>query len=478
MSMSSRNEVLSITTGSEQPSGSSGYSWVVLLLAGAMLPIALAYSLSTGNEMQVAAAVVGLLGLLTVVARPFWGLIFFVALLYTRPEEMVPALAGMRLTLVISVSTLVGMMIQFALDRERFVRSPTNLTVLGFGAVTILSTLAGGDTLTAVQDIGKLVILVLLVVNLARTPQRYRSLATALLVFSCYLALFSIYRYFTGQTITQDHIERSQATGIFGDPNDLAEAICGGLALALPRTAASKGWRRIGYAAMAILFVTAIFYTNSRGGMLALLVVGGAFFLLLVPQKVIATACAVVLVFGLLTFGPSRMTTFDSTEASANQRFWYWDTGVRLLTGHPVSGVGYSQFPEYNDGRTAHNSFVLCFAELGLPGYFFWIGTIFYCFRRHPKDPGEETDVAMQWELQGARLAVAGFLVAGFFLSRTYVPVLYLLLSLPIAAQVAMKRDVRVFPLKPEEVMRDCGSIILISIGSIFVIEMIAQHYK
>ena len=478
MSMSSRNEALSITTGSEQPSGSSGYSWVVLLLAGALLPIVLAYSLSTGNEMQVAAAVVGLLGLLAVVARPFWGLIFFVALLYTRPEEMIPALAGMRLTLVISVSTLVGMLIQFALDREQFVRSPSNLTVLGFGAVTIFSTLVGGDMVTAVQDVGKLVILVLLVVNLARTPERYRSLITALLIFSCYLALFSIYRYFTGQTITQDNIERSQATGIFGDPNDLAEAICGGLALALPRAAANKGWLRYLYAGMAALFVTAIFYTNSRGGMLALLVVGGAFFLLLVPQKVIAAGCAAVLAFGLLTFGPSRMTTFDSTEASANQRFWYWDTGVKLLTERPLSGVGYSQFPEYNDGRTAHNSFVLCFAELGLPGYFFWIGTIFYCFRRHPKDADEELDPVMQWELQGARLAVVGFLVAGFFLSRTYVPVLYLLVSLPIAAQIAMRRKIRAFPLTAQQLMRDCGSIVLICIGSIIFIEAMAQHYK
>jgi hypothetical protein len=71
-----------------------------------------------------------------------------------------------------------------------------------------------------------------------------------------------------------------------------------------------------------------------------------------------------------------------------------------------------------------------------------------------------------------------GFLVAGFFLSRTYVPVLYLLVSLPIAAQIAMRRKNRAFPLTGQQLMRDCGSIVLICIGSIIFIEAMAQHYK
>ena len=90
-----------------------------------------------------------------------------------------------------------------------------------------------------------------------------------------------------------------------------------------------------------------------------------------------ALAIAVTVGFVFLVLGPSRMTTFDSTEASANMRFWYWSFGVELLFQHPIFGAGYGQFLELNHGMLAHNSFVQCFAELGLVGYFFWIEIMF-----------------------------------------------------------------------------------------------------
>src|SRR5688500_4831713 len=79
-----------------RPSGAAPIAlWIISLLA---IPGALAFGLASWNELQIAAAVVGLLAVMAVFARPYIGLVLFVILLYLRPEETFPALAGMRLT--------------------------------------------------------------------------------------------------------------------------------------------------------------------------------------------------------------------------------------------------------------------------------------------------------------------------------------------------------------------------------------------
>ena len=67
-------------------------------------------------------------------------------------------------------------------------------------------------------------------INLVTTPDKYRVFVSAMLLFTFYLACYSIYLYFTGSALKQQDFQRSQATGIFGDPNDLAATIVGYLA--------------------------------------------------------------------------------------------------------------------------------------------------------------------------------------------------------------------------------------------------------
>src|SRR5438067_8014470 len=87
----------------EGGSSSAGVTILLTIFAGVLLPAILAYGFVTTNEAQVAAAVVGMAAVLVVMARPLWGLLFFVGLLYVRPEEAIPALAGTRLVLSVSI---------------------------------------------------------------------------------------------------------------------------------------------------------------------------------------------------------------------------------------------------------------------------------------------------------------------------------------------------------------------------------------
>ena len=72
----------------------------------------------------------------------------------------------------------------------------------------------------------------------------------------------------------------------------------------------------------------------------------------------------------------TRLAEVDAEEASAQGRVDAWYEGIQLLTEHPVFGVGWGMFSDYNFGLTAHNSVVLAMAELGLVGYTFWLALV------------------------------------------------------------------------------------------------------
>ena len=148
-------------------------------------------------------------------------LLLFVGLLYVRLEETFPTLTSMRIALGIALVTLLGLWFRLFLNREPVIRTPVNGMIVGFGMVAVLSTLGLGTASMVAPEVCKLVLLVLLIHNLIRTREQYQNMVTTVLVCSGYLALYSIYLYFSGQALQQGELERSQGTGIFGDPNPL-----------------------------------------------------------------------------------------------------------------------------------------------------------------------------------------------------------------------------------------------------------------
>jgi hypothetical protein len=60
-----------------------------------------------------------------------------------------------------------------------------------------------------------------------------------------------------------------------------------------------------------------------------------------------------------------------SAEAGAG-RMEAWAVGIDLLKSHPLFGVGFQRFNEYFF-ITAHNTVIVCAAELGMFGLFWWV---------------------------------------------------------------------------------------------------------
>jgi hypothetical protein len=112
-----------------------------------------------------------------------------------------------------------------------------------------------------------------------------------------------------------------------------------------------------------------MYLTHSRGGMIAFLAVA-----IIAGRRKIGTVPSLILAGGL--FALTTVIGWSggrevSVEAGAG-RMGAWAAGLDLLRTHPIFGVGYQQFAEHYE-ITAHNTVVVCAAELGLFGLFSWL---------------------------------------------------------------------------------------------------------
>jgi len=168
--------------------------------------------------------------------------------------------------------------------------------------------------------------------------------------------------------------------------------------------------------------------------------------------------------------------SFTVEDESAAGRIEAWSEGLQMLRSQPLIGVGYRQFTEHHN-LTAHNSFVLCFAETGLIGYFFWLSLLGISLLQLQKlkNLPEESPVEQEIRRHASILqtALIGFMAAAFFLSRTYVPLLYLLIGLSAALVLIAKRyDV---PIVLPTYTRMGAMIAVSEVASILLIYIITE---
>lgn len=230
-------------------------------------------------------------------------------------------------------------------------------------------------------------------------------------------------------------IWRLRSVGFLNDPNDFAQTIIVVLPWVFMRFAADASWTRVLALGgpWVLMFVHVLVLTHSRGGLLGAAAALLFFFRDKIGKKLsllMAVAAVAAFMLGLVGGGERGMS---GKEQSASERIDAWNEGIQMLKGNPLFGVGYDNFTEHHV-RTAHNSFVLCFSELGLLGYFLWMGLIVLSFKALNRitdtlAPGE--DHARYAML--LRTSLVGFLVCAWFLSRTFVPTLFILMGMTVS---------------------------------------------
>ncbi|HET6463672.1 MAG TPA: O-antigen ligase family protein [Candidatus Krumholzibacteria bacterium] len=411
---------------------------VVAAFVGACV-IALGITLLALRSLELGlAAWAGVVGLVVLFLEPFVGLVNYLAFLYIRPQDFVPAMQGMPIMLLLSVGTAAIVVLHKAVRHRRlvFARVPQSLFVLVFYAAIVLSQIARmrlHGALEASLEFVPTVVMYLLIVELVDSPRRIRFMFILLVHLTLALAVQGLVMHYTGSGLggKEAYEGRIQAIGIFSDPNDLALIMNAVLPLVVLWFLQSRSLIiKIYSFFVGILFVYAVFLTASRGGLLCL----GLMAILMGMRKfgkIVGVAGGVMVMAALVLLGP-RMNTISPEEASSYGRLEAWVVGMQLFRDSPLFGVGYRNFMEYHF-RTAHNSFVLCSAELGLVGLYPWLMLI-YMSLKNTRFVERELLASGQKNLAmyayAAELALIMFISGALLLSRTYHPSLFILFGL------------------------------------------------
>jgi hypothetical protein len=417
------------------------------------------------------------------------------AMLFIRPSELLPELGDFELYRYVIVACLfvsLPVVVQQVFARVAGV-PPVAGCVIGLFPAVILSHVSHGNGEEALEqgiEFFKVLIYFLLLIGLITTTTRLRQLLYWLGLFCAVLTVVAVLRYHTdlskpepppppppptadanadakqkkahGTAVIEKvrdpktdelvDVPRMCGTGIFNDPNDLALVLITAIPLCLywltdpQRKALRPVW--IG---LILLFGYALMLTHSRGGLLALMA-GLAVLLHMRYGGAKTVMLGMLLLPALLAVFAGRMTSISASEGTGQSRIQLWSDGLVFFQQAPLFGIGMDGY-RLVATHVAHNSYIHCYAELGILGGTLFVGAFYfavhglYRLRVQPAavptsteaynnpTPAEERPVADP-ELERLHpylmAMIVAYAVGIAFLSRSYIVPTYLLLGLAV----------------------------------------------
>ena len=270
--------------------------------------------------------------------------------------------------------------------------------------------------------------------------------------------------------------ERVRYRGELQDPNEVALAISAG-ALSLLIAFALRRRHALYIAACiagAIVVVLTVLQTQSRGGLVSMMMVPGVYLLRRYKLKGVIALGALTLPL-LLLGGRSG----DAADVSTQMRYEAWATGLDMFKASPIFGVGARLFNEHHF-LTAHNSFVLTLAELGLVGMMLFVTVVYLSFKTLIVGLAATANRTGAAAVQVWGMALLGSLGGILFqintLSFAYHSVLWIFFGLIGAWYSSIKHHDPEFEVKFG--WKDAGGIVVGCLAYVFVVLPLFLKYK
>lgn len=383
----------------------------------------------------------------------YLGLLAFLVVLYSNIAVVVPALAPLQPAKIIALLAL-GALVAGRLARDAGLRLDDPQTILVFGlailaAASVYGALWPGLAIEWGLDFLKMIAVYLLIVHVVHDPARFRRVAATLVVCSLVPALLTIRRAVTGVSLVEG--SRAAWVGFFGDPNELAYS----LVILVPLTVTLLALTRSRAARAALAFagviqVAAVVATQSRGGLLGLIVVVWLIMWryktradVLVAAGVLALLAA-VLASEALWNRLERVATYQ-LDGAITGRLEAWRIGWSIFVDRWGWGVGIGNFPLawplYADtptGKwiTAHNAFIQILGELGVAGLLAFVALLAATvigLRRTRRAAAQAGAAELESCAAGLEIALWGYLTCSMLLSVAFNWFFYLILGLSVA---------------------------------------------
>jgi probable O-glycosylation ligase (exosortase A-associated) len=363
--------------------------------------------------------------------NPFAGLLVYVCFAIIKPESLwYWAVPEGNYSRIVAIGLLLGWAFK-GFGKWSFGRANTIVLAL-FGywlwsAVGSTFSIDQQRSLLYVESLSKIVLPFLVGVTTIDSLKKLKQLAWVIVLSEGYVALEMNLSYFSGYN-------RLHAEG-FGDMDNNCNAIalvtCLGMSFFLGLHA-ERRWRKGLAFGITALMAHAIFFSNSRGGMLALGVTMAVAFILMPKKPRDYLLFAVAVVVALRMAGPEVRKRFETAFASSEQldesaasRLRLWALCWECMLGNPL-GLGPDTFPLVADrggfekGKEGHTLWLQIGAEMGFPGLGCLLLFYILCVAKLWRLTGDRIEVPDPWFRYFARMvigAIIGFMVSAQFVS-------------------------------------------------------------
>jgi len=390
----------------------------------------------------------------------FWMLSAYIFIEYVRPQMIyrsIDVLPWGRLTLALALLT-------FFVSGPKFRKLHiVDLLLLGFTAVWFLSSIFAiypeWSAEYALVYVNWLIVY-FLVTHVVNTKPRFFLFLGLFLLWSLKLSQHGARTFaMRGFSFTTWGVMGPQ--GWFQNSGELAVQMCVFFAMSYAFVMAIRKHIRpwMFWGLMGLMPGTAaltVIASSSRGGQLAL----AAVILALIAQskhRVRGVLIGSVVFAGLWFIVPDEQRErFDAMgdDRTSTTRTEYWDDGIEITKKYPVLGIGYRNWlPYYRTyynpvGELPHNIFVEAGAELGYSGFFMLLflmaGTLVLNRRtRRLARRIPEWGPFIRASAFGLDAALAGYAVAGMFVTILYYPYFWVNLAFTAALYEVARRSAK-----------------------------------
>ncbi|MBC7396746.1 MAG: O-antigen ligase family protein [Bdellovibrionales bacterium] len=360
--------------------------------------------------------------------------------LYLRPWELVPNDAYLVLLPRLSIILCLGhLFLHFAkIGKFDFKWNQMSLLLVAFSVWTLLTTVFAPDPGAAQGEFFdgflKSILLYFILVQTVRTPDALKRLLVTLLLSFLFVGSICVYQTLRMNSLVTEGDLRLRGFGAFTNSNDIAALMVFILpfaAIAALRKNENTLIRALGFALSFVSIIT-IVLSRSRGALMGIALMIAVHFIIKIGRKAVVPVAAALLFLALPASIIISNRSSTDLEGSSAGRKTYLKAGLRMGVLNPIFGVGFNGFPaslqtysteslEEDKQMTAHNSWVLVFAETGPIGLILFTLVFVFCLRS-------------AWTVYSRSpeflLAMVGYGVAMFFLSHSYLIYPYLLFAL------------------------------------------------
>lgn len=381
------------------------------------------------------------------------GLYLFSILVLFRPYELIPSLGFLSATaFYFALATLlIYLPSQMAVEGNLTMLSTEVKAILAMTLIAILTMPIAKDSGLAWEKFNdpfiKAVVIFIVLVNVVRTRPRLMAMMWLSLGIAIYLSFVALDMYARGEFNVEEYRVGVEVGGMFGNPNEMAMHLVMMTPLVIALGIASKvRLARLGYFAIAFLFVAANMVTFSRGGFLGLLAVGLVLAWKIGRRHRLNVTIASVIVGGIAVlaapgnYGLRMLSIFipglDSV-GSSDQRRELLERSL-LVTARNPWGIGIGNFPIVGvRNLQTHNAFTQVSSELGILGLAAYLVFIISPFRKlsaieRTLFDRDETNWFYYLAI-GLQASIVGYLVSSFFASVAYNWFIYYLIAYAVA---------------------------------------------